>query len=154
MSIDPDRYVRYRSQHFQMQVTPKLLPLSKDSVLSLDMAFYLDGSNVSWNVGNLWVQQSQQLRDRVAALRMSAPDASLPPGFQETWSKAQALQFPFNATVFTHAGVSTIRTISKRTRADAKVRYALTVVGEGELPQAAMSKQLALLVRAFKPLEQ
>ncbi len=153
LSIDPDKYVRYQSARFQMQVTPQLVPLSKDSILSLDLAFYRDGSAVVWDVGGLLVQQSAQHRAWVVASRISAPEPSLPQGFQETWNKAELREFPFNATVFTNNGGSTIRTIAQGTPADAKVRYALTVVGEGDLPQAKMSQQLTLLQDSFKPLE-
>lgn len=61
--------------------------------------------------------------------------------------------FPFNSTAFTNNGTSIIRAIAKGTPGDAKVRYALTVVGEGNVPQGAMRKHLGMLQRSFKPLE-
>jgi serine protease Do len=153
LSIDPDKYVRYQSKRFQMQLTPKLLPFNKDSELLLQTGFYRDGDAVVWDVAGLVVQQDQQRKDLVAVARVSRPEPALPQGLQLRWSKAELQQFPFNSTVFTNNGASTIRAVAKGTPADANVRYLLTVVGEGNQAQRAMSGQLAKLQKAFRPLE-
>ena len=145
---------RFQSQRFELQVTPELVKLSKDSLLSLNLAFFRDGNAVTWDVAGVRVEQSQDHGDWAMANRLSAPESSLPQNFQATWDKAQTQAFPFNATVFTNNGTSTIRAIAGGTPPTAQVRYVLSVGSEGDQPQAMMSRELAVLQSAFKSHEQ
>ncbi len=153
LTIDPDKSVRYESRRFSVDVTPSLVMLSKDSVLSLNLAFYREGDAVVWDVAGLALRQSDQHNNLVLIARLSAPEPSLPQGFQTTWSNAQSGGFPFNATVVNNNGTSTIRAIANGTPASAKVRYVLSVIREGSAPQASMTQQLTLLQHSFKALE-
>ncbi|HEX4023234.1 MAG TPA: serine protease [Steroidobacteraceae bacterium] len=156
LDIDPDQHVRYRSKRFSLDVTPDLIKLSKDSMLTLDFDFYRDAGAVVWDVGGAVVRESDQKSNWIAVGRIAEPEPSLPQGFQSTWSKIEEREYPFNSMVFTTNGTSRIRTVADAasgTGAGPKIQYILTVVDEGDQSQAQMSQQLALLQHSFKPLE-
>lgn len=153
LAIDPDKYVRYESRRFKLEVTRPMVMLSKDSILSMNLAFYRDGDAVVWDVAGLFVKQDEQHDNWVQIARLSAPESSLPQGFQVNWNNAQSHAFPFNGSIISGNGTSTVRAIADGTGSDAKVRYALSVVGEGSQPQESMAQQLGQLQHAFKALE-
>jgi serine protease Do len=156
LEIDPEHALRFRSNRCELNVTPELLPLSRDSMLWLSFNFFRDGSKVVWDVGGVSVEESAQKHNWVEFWRNSQPDAGLPQGFQSHWSKLQAREFPFNGTVSNSNGATRISTTadpSTGTGEAAKVRYVLTLIAEGDQPQEAMGAKLELLRHSFKVLE-
>jgi hypothetical protein len=155
LTVDPDKYVRFRSKRFDLNVTPDLVKLDKDSELALNFSYYKDGGAVVWDVGALTLQEAVQKADWVETLRESVPEPSLPQGFHDTWSKIQQRQFPFNAMINNNNGDTRINTVAgSGSGADRNIHYVLVVSGAGEQPQAAMRHKLTLLQRSFKELEQ
>jgi len=156
LEIDPEHDVRFRSKRCELNVTPELLQLSRDSMLWLNFSYYRDGGAVVWDIAGVSLEQSAQKHNWVETARVSEPDAGLPQGFQSNWAKLLAREYPYNATVFNSNGETRINTVADAAGAAdqaAKIHYTLTLVGEGEQSQDAMSPRLELLRRSFKELE-
>lgn len=156
LDVDSDRRLLLESPRFKFEVTPELVRLGKESVLSLDFAFFASGGAVVWDIGSVAVSESANKDNSVAATRMSAPPSSLPDQFQSEWNKLEAHEFPYNATVFSAYRETRIETgvQAAGSGAEAAVRYVLSVTGEGEQPQDVMDRKLDLLQRSFEVLEQ
>jgi hypothetical protein len=155
LDIDPSHSVRYRSNRYQLEVTPELVKLSGDSLLTMLLSYYRDGSDVVWDVSALVVRESAQKGDWVEARRVSAPEPSLPEVFQSNWSKLLAGDFPFNATPITENAATRIQASAAPTASagSSRVRYVLSVETEGSQTKDVMAPKLTALQRAFKPLE-
>jgi S1-C subfamily serine protease len=152
IDIDADAHVRFESRRCRLEVTPELIKLSKDSVLTLQTSFFRDKEVVVWDVAGALVYEDAHRPNRVEFVRLSTPEPSLPENFQSTWKKLQTRDYPFNSMLINENGDTRIRTAAT-SGADANVRYALTVVGEGAQPLDAMTHKLDLLQHSFKSLE-
>ena len=88
---------------------------------------------------------------------MARPGTALPDSFQSDWTKLVGGEFPYDATAFSFGNGRTRINVAAGTGAPSAaasdVRYALTVVCEGEQSQQAMRQKLAALERNFKALE-
>ncbi|MGH8143265.1 MAG: S1 family peptidase, partial [Steroidobacteraceae bacterium] len=153
VDIDPAKYVRFRSKRFDLDVTPDLVKLDKDSEMEINFGYYKDAGAVVWDVSALIVQEALQKANWAEVVRASAPEPSLPQGFQDTWNKIQGRQFPFNAMITNQNDATRIETVDGAA-ADQKVHYLLLVDGAGEQPQAQMGQKLMLMRQSFKELEQ
>ena len=130
IDIDAEAHVRFDSRRCELEVTPALVKLSKDSLLTLQTSYFRDKDGVVWDVAGVQVYEDAHRPNRVEFVRLSAPEPSLPENFQSTWKKLQTRDYPFNSMLINENGDTRIRTAAA-SAADANVRYALTVVGEG-----------------------
>jgi len=154
LEIDGDQRVRFRSQRFELEVTPPLLKISNSSVIRLNFAFYHDRDAVVWDVAGLYAAEGHNSQNWILVSRRTAPPADLPDGFQNDWHKLTAREFPYNATISTENGETLISTTASAAAADgAKVLYGLRVVAEGAQPQEPMKSKLDMLQHSFKQLE-
>ena len=132
LEIDGDRRVRFRSQRFELEITPALLKISGSSIVRLNFAFYHDRDAVVWDVAGLYAAEGPHSQNSILVWRRTAPPPDLPDGFQSDWHKLAAREFPYNATIFNENGETHISTTASFTPADgAKVLYGLKVVAEG-----------------------
>ena len=151
--------LRVAARRFSLEVTPDVLPMNADSVLALNFSYYQDGGAVVWDLGGVTVEQGEQKNNLLNVQRMSAPDANLPEGFQNSWKKALAGEFPFNGIAATDTGgMKAALSVPAGGTAAAKsdntsLRYSLSVRDEGAPGQEAVRKQLDALVKGFAPLE-
>jgi serine protease Do len=156
LEIDPDHFVRLHSRRCELEVTPELLPLSRDAMLWLNFTYFHDGDAVVWDLGGVSLAESTQKHNWVEVWRHQEPDASLPESFQSQWHKLQAREFPFNAMVSNANGSSRIDTAADLPAGAgdaAKIRYALILIREGDQTQEVMAPKLELLKHSFKALE-
>jgi serine protease Do len=154
LEIDGDRRVRFRSQRFELEITPQLLKISNSSVVRLNFAFYHDRDAVVWDVAGLYALEEPHRQNWILVWRRTAPPTDLPDGFQSEWRKLAAREFPYNATISNENGETQISTTASAAATDtAKVLYALRVAEEGAQPQEPMKSQLDVLQHSFKQLE-
>ncbi len=154
IEIDPDHRLNLRSPRFELEVSPELVKLSDDTVLSLLTSFYRDRGQVVWDIAGVSVEESAQRSNSVNIERVGAPEPSLPEGFQSNWAKVQARDYPYNSTVIIDKGHTSVRTVASAGGAPAgTARYTLEVISEGTQPQDMMSQRLDRLQSSFKALE-
>jgi hypothetical protein len=154
IDIDPQQRVHLRSPRYELEVTPQLLRLSKDSVLHMNFSFWRDGERVVWDVGGVGVSESHHSRNYVSFFRESEPPSSSPENVQANWHNLVAHEFPYNSTIETQDGETRISTDVPATAGVTKIRYGLRVIQDGAQQQADMSQKLELLERSFKMLEE
>lgn len=157
LAIDPARTVRYQSGRCELNVTPELLPLSKDAILWLYFSYLRDHEQVVWDVGGVALEESAQKNNQVAMWRYSRPGASLPQRFQAIWSELEGHQYPYNGIAYNDNGATRISAAAAPGAAaagqPANILYVLTLLREGDQAPAVMKSKLELLRRSFKALE-
>lgn len=152
VSIDSDfKKLHFASKRIDLNVTPDLLPLAPTTIMAVDFSYFKDGASVVWDVGDILVGENAQKNESINARRFVQPDPALPDGFQNTWKKLQADEFPFNGVAADDNGG--MRAAVAVGPPGASVRYALTVHNEGAPGQEAMHARLDTLQKAFKDLE-
>jgi serine protease Do len=151
-------HIHLASHRLELDVTPDILPGAADNVLGLNFSFYPDGAQVGWDLGGVFLGAGTK-RNFVDVQRLAAPDAALPDGFQNTWRKLIAQEFPFNGVATSDSGGMKASIVvppggATPTSPDqVKVRYVATVRDEGAPAPESIRAQLDALVKGFRPLE-
>lgn len=158
LDIDPGyQWVRFHSPRYELNLTPQIIGLTADSILSLNFAFFRDGGSVVWDVGGVAVGEGARHTNFIDVRRRVRPAADLPEGFQANWAKLVAGDFPFNGVATDGEGGKTISAgvpVPAGTAADqVNVRYVLTVHNEGSPAQDALHAKLEGMQKGFKALE-
>lgn len=158
LDIDPGyQWVRFHSTRYELNLTPQIIGLTADSILSLNFAFFRDGGSVVWDAGGIALGEGARHINFIDVRRHVRPAADLPEGFQANWAKLVAGDFPFNGVATDAEGGKTVSTgapIPAGTAADqVNVRYVLTVHNEGSPAQEALHAKLEGMQKGFKALE-
>ncbi len=154
-------HVHFKSRRCELSVGPEEEPLTRDSVLSLNLSFLKDGQAVVWDAGGLALGEDSHKNNWLIVVRIPRPAPSLPEGFQSTWTKIISGQFPYNGVAADENGGMRISMTADLPEVSGKapaadrtdVRYVLRVIGEGSPGQQAMHAKLDGLQKAFKALE-
>jgi hypothetical protein len=182
LTIDPDyKRVAFHSKRYDLTLGSDVISLTPDAILSMNFSFFNEGPAVVWDVGGMAIGEGTGRPNFFDIRRFIRPDASLPEGFQNSWSKITAGEFPFNAKATDVNGGMRITMVAGSPAVAAKsaapsgatgvvkvgvgngasepaaggdVRYVLSVGNEGQPGQDAMQAKLDTLNKAFKPLEQ
>jgi hypothetical protein len=136
--IDPDRRVWFKSRRCELEVTPRLLNLTKETILRVNFAFYRDGDAVVRDFAGVVMKENQETRNLIAV-----------------WRKFRTHEFPYNARVFNENGETQISASMAAAGAGdgAKILYGVRVTAEATQPQEMMAQKLNLLEHALKVLE-
>jgi len=156
LTIEPARRVLYQSTRCEVDVSPKLVNLSKDAALRLNFAFFLDRDEPVWDVAGIVMRDDAHTENGINVWRKSLPSAEAPENLQTDWNKVKGHEFPYNGTIANESGETRISTTAAAAGSGdaAKIRYGLRVVSEGAQSQEVMARKLELLERAVKVLEQ
>jgi serine protease Do len=158
LDIDPGyKSVHFHSSRCDLNLTPQVVGLTEDSVLTLNFSFFKDGGSVVWDVGGLALGEGARHTNFVDVRRYQRPEPELPESFQANWAKISAGDFPFNGVASDENGgmrISAVAPSPAVSAADpANVRYALTIQNEGSPGQEALHAKLEGLEKGFKALE-
>ena len=153
IKIDPEREVAFHSDRYQVMVRPELVKLSRESMLFLDFGFSGQGDGATWSVNRVEISEGPHTNNWVYVTRRTQPEASLPDGFQSSWTKLKTRSFPYDGRIESENGETRISAaVQPPGSAAARVRYALGVTREGVETQDAMSRKLELLQHSFTAL--
>ena len=157
LDIDPAyKSVRFQSSRCDLELTPEIIGLTEDSILSVNFAFFRDGGSVVWDVGGLAVGEGARHINFIDVTRHARPGPELPEGFQATWAKLVAGDFPFNGIATDAQGGRTIGgavPVAGTAADQVNVRYVLSVHNEGSPAQDLLHVKLERMQKGFKALE-
>jgi serine protease Do len=87
LEFQPGEGVSYSSPRLTLRIPKEVLPVSEQSTLVLQMAYYMDGGKLAWDVGTLRVWKEETQKTYVLAERHSKPATDSDPRLEDTWSK-------------------------------------------------------------------
>jgi hypothetical protein len=105
-----------------------------------------------WDLGGVYLADTEQAGHWIDLLRCPRPPASLSEEFMNRWRTMSSGAHPYNATAYTVSGMSRIEAMVNATDVNAgksHVGYTLTVTAAGEQSQRSMRKSLELLERGI-----
>ena len=121
LTVDPDyKRVQFHSKRYELSLGSDVVALTADAVLSMNFSFFKDGPAVVWDVGGMAIGEGTGRPNFFDISRIVRPDASLPEGFQNTWSKIVAGNFPYNAKATDVNGGMRITMVAESPAAAAK----------------------------------
>jgi hypothetical protein len=88
--------VRLQSARLTLQLPKELIQTSADSELVLHMAYMLDGDNLVWDVGGLYLYKDQNRRIYVGLERHVKPASDSTNELLETWDQMSSHSAGFN----------------------------------------------------------
>ncbi|HXR91409.1 MAG TPA: trypsin-like peptidase domain-containing protein [Steroidobacteraceae bacterium] len=159
LNIDPAyQRVQFHSARYDLALTPEVIGLTADSVLSLNFSFIKDADAVVWDVAGVALGEGARHINFVDVRRFERPLPDMPQAVQVNWTKITTGDFPFNGVASDAEGGKTIRLTAPGASGAApdamKVRYVLTLHNEGSPAQEALHAKLEGLEKGFKAMEQ
>jgi serine protease Do len=96
LTIDEKMVVRLQSARLTLQVPKELIQTSDDSELVVHMAYMLNGDNLVWDVGGLYLYKDQNRRIYVGLERHVKPAGDSTKELLETWDQMSSQSAGFN----------------------------------------------------------
>ncbi|HEX7348814.1 MAG TPA: serine protease [Rhodanobacteraceae bacterium] len=143
----------YGSSRLTLNVTPALQAINANSMLTLGFTFFPDRSGkVVWNVGQVWLAESNHDHHWLSVLRNQLPTADLSDNYQSFWKKIVERQHPYDGKAYTESDMTKINAVVPPPTGDKSpsVLYTAYVYQPGTQPQAEMQQKLDLLLRGVQ----
>ncbi|MBJ6724605.1 tetratricopeptide repeat-containing S1 family peptidase [Geomesophilobacter sediminis] len=143
------------SPRLTFQVDRKVLPLTEESVLGINMGYYVDRGAVVWDANSLWVADDRSNGTVVSVSRYSKPDPELNRDFQSVWGKITREEFPYNRNVYSIEGTTRIMArVETKAVPTAGVLHSVMVSSKGTVSQRSMEKVLARVLDGIAKVEE
>jgi len=150
------RGLSVKSSRFQMLIPATVLKIDADSVLMLKFSYMRDGANPVWDLGGVYLADSNQGQKWVGLLRRVKPSPSLPEDIARSWRTMTTGAHPWDGVPFFTGGRSEIDAMLNMKAAAAgktNVGYTMSLSCEGNQRIATMKSDLSALQRGFTMLE-
>jgi hypothetical protein len=155
--IDDGRGISIVSSRFEMSVPASVLPIDADGVLMLRYSFMRDGDGTIWDLGGVYLADSEQQQKWVGLVRQSRPTPHMQVETAMSWRSMIMRWRPWDGVPFVTTG--------GRTQVNAFIRhkdlalnkillgYTMTLDAEGAQPLPKMKDEFSVLERGFKMIE-
>ena len=156
VKTEPGHQVRILTPRLQLTVTSDVQKVSDDSVLIAKFGYFTEGGATVWDIGGVFLADTDQRGNYVDVIRRARPVAGLPESYARRWQSLLDGTHPYTATMYATNGATHIDVASNADdlRAGrAGVGYTLSVVREGTETQEQMAARLKALRTGFRMLE-
>jgi hypothetical protein len=169
---DYGKSFQFRSKRFALSLPNSLQTVAADSILLLKFAYLptgngptgnvptgngLVGNEAVWDVGGLYLADTEHKGHWIDILRHHRPPPGLPEAFSERWHAIETASHPYTATAFPAEGMTRIETVQNAgdiASGKASIAYSVTLVAEGSQDQGAMKRALQALQGDLTVFEQ
>jgi serine protease Do len=156
IQLDYSRGLGIKSSRFQMLVPVAVLKIDADSVLMLKYSYMRDGAGTVWDLGGVYLADSDQKQKWVGLVRRSKPSPSMPEDVAHSWRTMTTGAHPWEGIPFLYEGRTEINEmVNMKDVAAGKtnVGYTMSVNSEGTQPITKMKNELSALQRGFTMIE-
>jgi serine protease Do len=156
IQFDYSRGLGIRSSRFQMLVPVAVLKIATDSVLMLKYSYMRDGASTVWDLGGVYLADSEQHQKWVGVVRRSKPSPSMPEEFARSWRTMTTGTHPWEGAAFLFNGRAEINAMMNMKDVAAgktNVGYTMTLSSEGAQSASRMKNEFSALQRGFKMIE-
>jgi hypothetical protein len=145
-----------RSSRFEMLVPAAVLKIDTDSVLMLKYSYMRDGTRTVWDLGGVYLANSDQKQKWVGLLRRPKPSTSVPEEISRSWRTITTGTHPWEGIPFVTGGRSEINAMANMKEFAAgktTVGYTISLNSEGTQPANEMKSEFLALQRGFTTIE-
>ena len=156
IQLDYSRGLAIKSSRFEMLVPPAVLKINADSVLMLKYTYMRDGANTVWDLGGVYLADSDQKLKWVGILRRSKPSPSMPEETARAWQSMSTGGHPWEGVAFVTGGRTEINAMANMKDLAAgktNVGYTMSLNSEGIQPANKMKSEFSVLQRGFTKTE-
>jgi serine protease Do len=154
--MDYGRDFEVRTSRFEMSVPATVLKTDADSVLMLKFTYLRDGTSTVWDLGGVYLADSERKQKWIGLMRRQRPSPSQPQEASQFWRAITVGTHPWDAVPFMTSGRTEINEMArtKYFAADkVTVGYTMTLNYEGPQPVRTVKEQFADLLRGLKVIE-
>ena len=156
IQFDYSRGLGIRSSRFEMLIPIAVLKISADSVMMLKYSYIRDGVRTIWDLGGVYLADSEQKQKWIGLVRRTRPSPALPEEVAQSWRTMIMGTHPWEGVPFLYAGRSEINALmNMKDVASGRINtgYTMTLNAEGSQPVNRMKSEFSALERGFKMTE-
>lgn len=156
IQFDYSRGLGIKSSRFEMLVPAAVVKINADSVLMLKYSFMRDGASTVWDLGGVYLADSDQKLSWVGMLRRPKPSSSVPEETARAWQLVSTGSHPWDGVPFVSGGRSEINAVvNTKDFAAGKgiIGYTMTLNCEGVRLIDRMKSDFSALQRGFTKIE-
>ena len=156
IQFDYSRGLGIKSSRFEMLVPAAVLRIDADSVLMLKYSYLRGGASTVWELGGVFLADSEQQQRWVGLLRRPKPSPSMPEEIVRSWRTMTTSTHPWEGVPFITGGrteINAMVNIKDVSAGKTNIGYTLTLNGDGALPAPRMKNEFGALERGFKMIE-
>jgi serine protease Do len=156
IQFDYSRGLDVKSSRFQMQVPVGVLKIDADSVLMLKYSYLRDGAATVWDLGGVYLADSEQKQTWVGLVRRLKPSPAMPEDITHSWRTMTTGAHPWEGVPFLYEGRTEINEmVNMKDVAAGKtdVGYTMSLNSEGNQPISKMKNGLSALQHGFTMIE-
>jgi serine protease Do len=156
IQFDYSRGLDVRSSRFQLLVPAAVVRIDASSVMMLKYTYMRSGASTVWDLGGVYLEDSEQKQKWVGMLRRPKPSASMPEDITRSWRVMATGGHPWEGVPFSSGGRTEINEmINMKELAAGKstVGYTMTLNAEGTQPDKKMRNEFSSLQSGFKIVE-
>jgi serine protease Do len=145
-----------RSSRFEMLVPAAVLRIDTDSVLMLKYSYMHDGNRTVWDLGGVYLANSDQKQKWVGLLRRPKPSSSVPEEISRSWRTVTTGTHPWEGVPFTTGGrteINAMANMKEFVAGKTTVGYTISLNSEGTQPANVMKSEFSALQRGFATIE-
>ena len=156
IQFDYSRGVGIRSSRFQMLVPVAVLRTDANSVLMLKYSYMRDGARTVWDLGGVYLADSEQKQKWIGLVRRTKPSPTMPDEIARSWQTMTMGTHPWEGVAFLFSGRTEINAMMNvKDVAAGKINagYTMTLNSEDSQPANKIKSEFAALERGFKMIE-
>jgi serine protease Do len=156
IQFDYNRGLDIKSSRFQMLIPAAVLKISDQSMLMLKYSYMRGGAGTVWDLGGVYLADSDQKLKWVGLLRRAKPSPSMPEEGARAWQTMSTGSHPWEGAPFSVAGRTEINAMAnmKDLAAGKKnVGYTMSLNSDGAQPANKMKSEFSALQRGFTMTE-
>jgi serine protease Do len=156
LQFDYSRGFGIKSSRFQMLVPAAVLKINADSVLMLKYSYMRDDTGSVWDLGGVYLADSDQKQKWVGMLRRPKPSPSMPEETARSWRTITTAAHPWEGVPFIYEGRTEINALANTKEFAAgksNIGYTMSLNSEGTQPASKMKSEFSLLEHGFTTTE-
>jgi serine protease Do len=156
IQFDYSRGLGIKSSRFEILVPAAVLRINADSVLMLKYSYMPSGAGTVWDLGGVYLADSDQTQKWIGLLRRPKPSPSMPEEIARSWRTITTGTHPWEGVPFITGGRTEINAMANMKNFAAgktNVGYTMSLNSEGTQPANKMKSEFSALQRGFATIE-
>jgi serine protease Do len=156
IQFDYSRGLGIKSSRFEILVPAAVLRINAESVLMLKYSYMPSGASTVWDLGGVYLADSDQKQKWIGLLRRPKPSPSMPEEIARSWRTITTGTHPWEGVPFTTGGRTEINAMANMkgfAAGKTNVGYTMSLNSEGTQPANKMKSEFSALQRGFATIE-
>jgi serine protease Do len=153
---DYGKEFKFRSKRLALNLPDSVQKVDPSSFLILKMTYFRDEDSTVWDLGGLYLSDTEQKGNWIDVLRRQRPPATLPDTFTERWQAIRTGAHPYTAVAYSTNGgtrIDAVANANKVATGQSNIAYTVSVASEGTQDARVMKRKLDAVQAGIAVLE-